>query len=207
MKPTTGHPSDASADHPPPTSSRWRAVGDGELGDVEADGPDWWSADGDLSGEGFLDAVVGPSTGESLTFVRQCLDKLCETGLGGVLGGGAELAEEPVATFFPADIHTGRGVLGEVEPHQAASTGGECVWRPDGREGDASSSRRSPGVLCHGNRVEVTVGPIGVAADEGFGLPPNRLRRDSMVACKSRGDRSRSRAACGRLASPAPRCV
>ena len=86
MKPTTGHPSDASVDHPPPTSPRWRAVGDGELGDVEADGPDWWSADGDLSGEGFLDAVVGPSTGESLTFVRQCLDKLCETGVGGVLG-------------------------------------------------------------------------------------------------------------------------
>ena len=145
MKPTTGHPSDASVDHPPPTSSRWRAVGDGELGDVEADGPDWWSADGDLSGEGFLDAVVGPSTGESLTFVRQCLDKLCETGLGGVLGGGAELAEEPVATFFPADIHTGRGVLGEVEPHQAASTGGECVWRPEGREGDFMRRNRSVG--------------------------------------------------------------
>jgi len=68
---------------------------DGELGDVEADDPDWRSADGDLAGDGFLDSVVGPSGGESLAFVRQCLDEFCESLVCGMLGcGGAELAED-----------------------------------------------------------------------------------------------------------------
>lgn len=147
---------------------RWLG-GDGELGDVEANDPDWWSADGDLAGEGFLDAVVGPSGGESVAFVRQCVDELGEAGVGGVLGcGGAELAEESAATFLPADAHAGGGVLGEVEPHQVAPIGWECFWRPDGCEG-----------AVPGDEVEVQVDEAGGGGFEGV-EEPGELRADAV---------------------------